>query len=219
MARIGEEVSERLEFVPASVVVIEEVRGKYACACGGGVKTADKPPQPIEKGLAGASLLAQVAVSKYADHCPLHRQEGIFQRHGVDLSRKTMWGWMRGTADLLQPLYERLKAQALASKVVQTDDTPVPVLDPDLPKTRTDGSGPMWATRTIRRSCTITRRRENATGRMSFWETIAVTYKRMPMPAMTPSIRRRSAASRKSDVTRTRAGSSMRRGRATWTAP
>ena len=97
--------------------------------------------QPIAKGLAGASLLAQVAVSKYADHVPLHRQEGIFRRHGVELSRKTMCGWMRQTADLLQPLYERLKAQTLASKVVQTDDTPVPVLDRALPKTRT---GRIW---------------------------------------------------------------------------
>lgn len=141
MARIGAEVSERLEYVPASVVVIEEVRGKYACACGGGVKTADKPAQPIEKGLAGASLLAQVAVSKYADHCPLHRQEVIFQRQGVNISRKTMGGWMRQTAELLEPLYERMKALALGSKVVQTDDTPVPVQDPELPKTRT---GRIW---------------------------------------------------------------------------
>lgn len=141
MKKIGEEVSERLEYVPASVVVIEEVRGKYACACGGGVRTADKPAQPIEKGLAGASVLAAVAVSKYADHLPLHRQEVIFQRHGVSISRKTMCGWMRQTADLLQPLHERLKMEALASKVVQTDDTPVPVLDPALPKTRT---GRIW---------------------------------------------------------------------------
>ena len=141
MERIGEEVSERLEYVPASLKVIEEARAKYACRCGGTVKTAPKPAQPIEKGLAGASLLAQVAVAKYADHCPLHRQEGIFRRHGVELSRKTMCGWMRQTADLLAPLYERLKARALDSKVVQTDDTPVKVLDPELPKTRT---GRIW---------------------------------------------------------------------------
>ena len=141
MARMGEEVTERMEFVPASLVVIEEVRAKYACAGGCGVKTAEKPAQPIEKGLAGASLLAQVAVSKYADHVPLHRQEGIWRRHGVELSRKTMCGWMRQTAELLEPLYERMKEQVLASKVVQTDDTPVPVRDPALPKTRT---GRIW---------------------------------------------------------------------------
>ena len=141
MERIGEEVSERLEYVPASLKVVEDVRAKYACSCGGALKTAPKPAQPIEKGLAGASLLAQVAVSKYADHCPLHRQEVIFRRHGLELSRKTMCGWMRQTADLLAPLYERLKALALNSKVVQTDDTPVMVLDPELPKTRT---GRIW---------------------------------------------------------------------------
>jgi transposase len=141
MKRIGEESSERLEYVPASLKVVEDVRAKYACSCGGALKTAPKPAQPIEKGLAGASLLAQVAVSKYADHCPLHRQEVIFRRHGLELSRKTMCGWMRQTADLLAPLYERLKALALNSKVVQTDDTPVMVLDPELPKTRT---GRIW---------------------------------------------------------------------------
>jgi len=141
MQRIGEEVSERLEFVPASLKVIEEARAKYACPCGCALSTAPKPAQPIEKGLAGASLLAQVAVSKYADHCPLHRQEVIFRRHGVELSRKTMCGWMGQTADLLEPLYERLRTAALASKVVQTDDTPVKVLDPELTKTRT---GRIW---------------------------------------------------------------------------
>ncbi len=141
MARIGEEVSERLEYVPAALKVVEEVRAKYACSCGGALQTAPKPAQPVEKGLAGASLLAQVAVSKYADHCPLHRQESIFRRHGAELSRKTMCGWMRQTAELLAPLYERLKKQALGSKVVQTDDTPVMVLDPELPKTRT---GRIW---------------------------------------------------------------------------
>lgn len=141
MQRIGEEVSERLEYVPASLKVIEEARAKYACPCGCALNTAPKPAQPIEKGLAGASLLAQVAVSKYGDHCPLHRQEVIFRRHGVELSRKTMCGWMGQTADLLAPLYERLKVMALASKVVQTDDTPVRVLDPELTKTRT---GRIW---------------------------------------------------------------------------
>ena len=141
MQRIGEDVSERLEYVPASLKVIEEARAKYACPCGCALKTAPKTAQPIEKGLAGASLLAQVAVSKYGDHCPLHRQEVIFRRHGVDISRKTMCGWMGQTADLLTPLYDRLKAVALASKVIQTDDTPVMVLDPELPKTRT---GRIW---------------------------------------------------------------------------
>lgn len=87
---IGEEVSERLEYVPASLYVIEEVCPKYACEKGCTVITAQKPMQPIEKGLPGPGLLAHVVVSKYADHLPLHRQEGMFEREGVKLSRSTM---------------------------------------------------------------------------------------------------------------------------------
>lgn len=141
MQRIGEDISERLEFVPASLQVIQEVRPKYACASGCGVAAAAKPPAPIEKGLPGAGLLAHIVVSKYGDHLPLYRQEGIFQRHGVELSRKTMSDWMRQCAELVGPLYDRMKQTVLSSKVVQTDDTPVPVLDPELTRTRT---GRIW---------------------------------------------------------------------------
>ena len=100
LRRIGEETSERYEYVPASLTVVEDICLKYACGCT--VRTAGKPPQPIEKSIAGPSLLAHVIVSKMADHLPLHRQERIFERYGVELSRKTMCGWMaqcRGTAD------------------------------------------------------------------------------------------------------------------------
>ena len=139
--RIGEDISERLEYVPASLVVIEEACQKYACPKGCTVVTAEKPMAPIEKGLPGAGLLAHVAVSKYGDHLPLHRQEEIFQRQGVELSRQTMCGWMGSCADLASPLYELMKNRVLDSKALQTDDTPVPVLDPDLPRTRT---GRIW---------------------------------------------------------------------------
>jgi len=141
LKRIGEEVSERLEYIPASLVVIEEACQKYACPKGCTVITAAKPMAPIEKGLAGPGLLAQVAVSKFGDHLPLHRQAAIFRRQGVELSRQTMCDWMRACADLASPLYELMKQQVLDSKAVQTDDTPVPVLDPDLPRTRT---GRIW---------------------------------------------------------------------------
>jgi transposase len=141
LKRIGEEVSERLEYVPASLVVIEEVCQKYACPNGCTVLTAEKPMAPIEKGLAAPGLLAQVAVSKYGDHLPLHRQAEIFRRQGVELSRQTMCDWMRACADLASPLYELMKQRVLGSKAVQTDDTPVPVLDPTLPHTRT---GRIW---------------------------------------------------------------------------
>jgi transposase len=104
---IGEETSERYEYIPAQMLVIEDVCKKYACACT--VKTASKPPQPIEKSAAGASLLAQVIVSKIADHLPVHRQAKIFRRFGVEIADQTMCGWMRQSAELLDPLYVRLK--------------------------------------------------------------------------------------------------------------
>jgi transposase len=141
LRRIGEEISERLEYVPASLHVIEEACQKYACTKGCTVVTAAKPPAAIQKGLPGPGLLAHVAVSKYGDHLPLHRQESIFARQDVDLSRKTMAGWMRDCAELVTPLFDLMKERALSSKVVQTDDTPVPVLDPELPHTRT---GRIW---------------------------------------------------------------------------
>jgi hypothetical protein len=127
--------------VPASLVVIQEVCQKYACAKGCAVVTAAKPMAPIDKGLPGPGLLAQVAVSKYGDHLPLHRQEEIFQRQGVELPRQTMCDWMRDCAELVSPLYELMKQRVLGSKAVQTDDTPVPVLDPEWPRTRT---GRIW---------------------------------------------------------------------------
>ena len=135
LKRIGEEVSERLEYVPASLVVIEEAYQKYACPKGCTVVTAEKPEAPIERGLPGPGLLAHVAVSKYGDHLPLYRQQEIFHRQGVELSRQTMCDWMRDCADLVSPLYELMKERVLDSKAVQTDDTPVPVLDPELPRT------------------------------------------------------------------------------------
>jgi transposase len=136
---IGEESSERYEYIPAQLMVVEDVCKKYACECT--VKTATKPPQPIEKSTAGASLLAEVIVAKTADHVPLHRQEKIFERHGVEISRKTMGGWMGQVADLMKPLYGSAKEVLFQSKVIGTDDTGVKVLDEKLPYART---GRIW---------------------------------------------------------------------------
>ena len=141
LRHIGEEKSERLEYVPASFFVIEDACRKYACPKGCTVVTASKPMQPIEKGLAGPGLLAHVAVSKYADHQPLHRQEVMYRRQGVRLSRSTMCDWMRLSAELVDPLFEEMKRRVLTSKVMQTDDTPVGVLDSELTRTRT---GRIW---------------------------------------------------------------------------
>ena len=140
--RIGEEIREQLEFVPASLIVIEHVRPKYACKeCQGNVIIAPRLPEPIEKGLPGPGLLAQVIVSKYSDHLPIYRQEGIFRRHGVELSRQTMCDWMAVSAELLEPIVKAMHREILNSRVIQTHDTTVPVLDRSLGKTRT---GRLW---------------------------------------------------------------------------
>jgi len=140
--RIGCETSEQLEFVPASLKVLVHVRHKYACkSCQEHVAIADAPARPIEKGLPGPGLLAGVAVSKYSDHLPLYRLEDIFSRHGVELSRSTLSRWAARTADLLEPLYQRMVDRVRQSAVIHTDDTPVSVLDRTLPKTRT---GRFW---------------------------------------------------------------------------
>lgn len=105
------------------------------------IVTAPKPAQPIDKGLPGPGLLAYVITSKYADHLPLHRQEAILARHGVELSRSTLCGWMAAAANRLTPLYALMLTEVLKSRVVQTDETRLPVQDPHLDKTK---SGRLW---------------------------------------------------------------------------
>jgi transposase len=129
-AQFGEEVSEQLDYIPASLFVHQHVRCKYACPqCHDHVVVAGQPLQPITKGLPGAGLLAQVIVSKYADHLPLHRLERIFARQGVELARATMCDWMQSCAALLKPLYDRMVTRVLLSQVLHTDDTHVPHQD------------------------------------------------------------------------------------------
>lgn len=140
--RIGCETSEQLEFVPAVLKVIEHVRWKYACRrCQEHVAIAAPPGKPIEKGLPGPGLLSALVVGKYADHLPLYRLEDVFARSGVELSRSTLCRWALQTAELLEPLYRLMIERVRSSAVIHTDDTPVPVLDPALPKTRT---GRFW---------------------------------------------------------------------------
>jgi len=126
--RIGEEVTEQLEYVPSSLFVWQHVQHKYACRrCEGEVALASKPRQPIEKSIAGPGLLAHVIVSKYGDHLPLNRQEKIFKRHDVEIARSTQCDWCRQVADLAVPLYDRMGELIRQSHCVQTDDTPEPV--------------------------------------------------------------------------------------------
>lgn len=136
--RIGCETSEQLEYVPAVLKVIEHVRWKYACrCCQEHVAIAAPPSKPIDKGLPGPGLLSALVVGKSADHLPLYRLEDVFARAGVNLSRSTLSRWMLQTADLLEPLYQLMIRRVRGSDVIHTDDTPIPVLDPTLPHTRT----------------------------------------------------------------------------------
>ncbi len=197
--QLGEQTSEQLEFIPASLRVIEHVRPTMAClAClhqaelaPAGVPaavpvaevpvaapvgdesptgaaiisptalvvpptvpehviamathqliyTVPMPKQPIAKGLAGPGLLAHIIVSKFVDHLPLYRQQKIFARQGVDISRSTMGGWLAECAELCTPLYLLMKKRVLQSRVIHNDDTPVPVLAPKSGKTKT---GRFW---------------------------------------------------------------------------
>jgi len=136
--RIGCETSEQLEFVPAVLKVIEHRRWKYACRrCEKRVAIAPVPNKPIAKGLPGPGLLSSVVVSKYADHLPLYRLEDVLARSGVELSRSTLCRWVMQTAAVLEPVYQAMVERVRSSESIHTDDTPVPVLDASLPKTRT----------------------------------------------------------------------------------
>ncbi len=138
---IGEDVSEILEWVPASFKVIRQVRPKLACDACSTILQAPAPSRPIPKGMAGPGLLAQVLVSKYADHLPLYRQSEIYAREGVSLERSTLADWVGQSAALLKPLVERIGDYVLAGEKLHADDTPVPVLAPGLGKTQT---GRLW---------------------------------------------------------------------------
>jgi transposase len=142
--KFGEETSEQLDYIPASLFVIEHVRTKYACKqCHDHVIVAGKPEQPISRGLPGPGLLAQVITCKYADHIPLNRFENICQRQGVKLARSTMCDWMKACVDLLTPLYDMMVSLVLTSRSVHTDDTRVPCQDSEQPGKTI--SARMWA--------------------------------------------------------------------------
>ncbi len=138
---IGETVSEMLDYIPARLRVMRIRRPKYGCRTCGKLHQAPAPERPIAKGLASASLLAHVLVSKYCDHIPLYRQSQIFARHGVELNRSTLANWVGGAAWWLEPLRARLAEQVFASQKLFADDTTIPVLDPGRGRTRT---GRLW---------------------------------------------------------------------------
>jgi transposase len=129
LVEIGRETSEQVEFIPATARVLVHVRPKYGCPrCKTGVRIAPMPPQPIPKSIASASLLAYVAVSKYADALPLYRQQGILERIGIDVSRATLAAWMIKLGELVQPLINLMREELLDSGFVQCDESRYQVL-------------------------------------------------------------------------------------------
>ena len=141
MRKLGEDISELLDFIPGYFKVIRHVRPKLSCAHCSRVIQLPAPSRPIERGMPAAGLLAQVIVAKYADHCPLYRQQGIYRRSGVDLDRATLADWVAGASGLVEPLVDCLGRYVRAADKVHADDTPVPVLDPGRGKTKT---GRVW---------------------------------------------------------------------------
>jgi len=142
LRQLGEDASEQLDYVPGYFQVIRHVRPKLACRACARIVQSPAPSRPIERGLPTASLLAQVIGAKYADHCPLYRQEGIYRRSGVELPRATLASWVGEAASLLDPLVGVLERYVLAATKLHADDTPVPVLAPGLGRTKT---GRLWA--------------------------------------------------------------------------
>jgi transposase len=141
--RIGEDVAERLDIVPAQFRVLVVRRPKYACrTCEDVVVQAAAPARLIEGGLPTEATVAQVLVSKYADHLPLYRQAQIYARQGVSLDRSTLADWVGRAAFLLRPVHERLLNRLKASAKLFADETTAPVLDPGRGRTKT---GQLWA--------------------------------------------------------------------------
>ncbi len=143
MVKIGEDRTERLDIVPAQLRVIVTVRPKYACrACEQGVTQAPAPARLIEGGLPTEGAIAHVLVSKYLDHCPLHRQAQVYARSGLDLDRSTLAGWVGRASFHLKPVADRLAEHLKRSSKLFMDETRAPVLDPGRGRTKT---GWLWA--------------------------------------------------------------------------
>jgi transposase len=128
---IGKEITEELERIPGKLFVRQYIRPKYALPNGEGVVIADLPARPIDKGIPGPGLLAQIVIDKYTDHLPIHRQIQRFEREGIKLASSTLTDWISGTCTLLDPLYEELKRRVLSANYLQADETPIKVLDKD----------------------------------------------------------------------------------------
>ena len=147
--RIGEEVTEQLEVIPAQLKVIQHVRFKYACnRCDEGVSIAPMPRLFLPKSMATPSLVAYTIINKYQDHLPLYRQEKIWHRMGVEMGRNTICGWIMAAAEACMPMRGVLMNTIRASGYVQADETPVQVMDE--PNRKNTSLSYMWLYRSAK---------------------------------------------------------------------
>ena len=135
MKRIGEDVAEKLDYVPGVFTVERHIRGKWACAQCQTLIQVPVAPHVIDKGIPTTGLLAQVLVAKYADHLPLYRQEAIFGRAGLAIPRSTLAQWVGSCGVQLQPLVDAMRNELLLHRVLHADETPVSMLKPGNGKT------------------------------------------------------------------------------------
>jgi transposase len=128
---IGQEITEVMEMTPAEIYVKRYIRTKYVFPKqeDKGVMIGKLPPQPIDKGIAGASLLTYILIGKYVDHLPIYRQVQRFKREGIQIADSTIYDWITRSCNLLEPLYDLLKQKVIRSSYLQVDETPIPVLD------------------------------------------------------------------------------------------
>ena len=137
MRRIGEDVTEELEYIPGRFVVNRIVRPRFTCRGCETFSQAALPSRPIERGRPGPGLLAHILISKFADHLPLYRQSGIYAREGIDLDRSTMAEWVGKMTTLLTPLADAIARYVKRGDAIHADDTPVNLLSPGNKKTKT----------------------------------------------------------------------------------
>lgn len=143
MQRIGEDVAEKLDYVPGVFTVERHIRGKWACVQCETITQTPVQAHVIDKGIPTTGLLAQVLVAKYADHLPLYRQEGIYARAGLAIPRSTLAQWVGTCGVRLQPLVDALKAEILSHRVLHADETPVQMLKPGKGRHTEPTYGPM----------------------------------------------------------------------------
>src|SRR5262249_19337048 len=141
--KIGEDVTEQLDYIPSKIEVLRHIYPKYKCFCKDGVTAAPTASVPFAGGLAAPGLLAHVVVSKFIEHMPLYRQQDEVARAGILIEPSTLCGWLEQCAQLSQPLVGLMHQEVLESEVIQGDETPVPVLDRSRDSTR---QGYIWTT-------------------------------------------------------------------------